>query len=163
MEVGSDAACNTTLEGINKSFDFDTIFTFNESCMKAQIPCAHFFMFGGPKETPATIEEGLKNIDLLQQCVVFVFSAIRVLPDTRLHKIAVKEKVISAENKLLKPCYYVSPQIDKKWMDKKIEEDFHRKKDRFFPPEKGYMKMRALQMFGFKGLLWDMAINLKKR
>ena len=162
MEIGSDAACDVTLKGINKSFTFEDIFTFNESCIKAKIPCAHFFMFGGPKETQATVIEGLKNIKRLEKCVVFVFSGIRILPKTGLHKIAVEEGIISSNNDLLKPCYYVSPLVDKNWMDIKIKEDFHKKKDRIFPPEEGLMRMRALKVFGFKGLLWDMLINHKK-
>jgi lipid biosynthesis B12-binding/radical SAM protein len=163
MEVGSDAACDATLRGINKSFNFENIFAFNESCIKADIPCAHFFMFGGPKETQETVLEGLKNIERLEKCAVFVFSGIRVLPQTDLHRIAVREGILSKDNNLLKPCYYVSPLVAKDWMDLTIKEVFHRRKDRFFPPEEGMMRMRALKVFGFKGLLWDMAINYKKK
>lgn len=162
MEVGSDAACDVTLKGINKSFYFEDIFTFNEKCIKAKIPCAHFFMFGGPKETHTTVMEGLKNIEQLGKCAVFVFSGIRILPKTKLSKIAVKEGVLSCRNNLLMPSYYVSPLVDKNWMDIKIKKAFHRKKDRIFPPEEGLMRMRALKVFGFKGLLWDMLINHKK-
>ncbi|MCK5164314.1 MAG: cobalamin-dependent protein [Desulfobacula sp.] len=161
MEVGSDAACDTTLSGIKKSFKFDDIFTFNENCIKAQIPCAHFFMFGGPQETQTTVKEGLKNIERLEKCAVFVFSGIRILPKTGLSKIAVDQGIISSNNSLLKPCYYVSPLIDKNWMDITIKEAFHRRKDRVFPPEEGLMRMRALKVFGFKGLLWDMLIKHK--
>jgi lipid biosynthesis B12-binding/radical SAM protein len=163
MEVGADAACDATLKGINKSFNFEDIFNFNENCLKAGIPCAHFFMFGGPKETKETVLEGLKNIERLKKCAVFIFSGIRVLPQTPLHEIAVKEGVLSRNNNLLKPSYYVSPLVDKDWMDLTITDAFHRSKDRFFPPEKGAMRMRALKVFGFKGLLWDMAINYKTK
>ncbi len=162
MEVGSDAACDVTLKGINKSFYFEDIFAFNEECVKAKIPCAHFFMFGGPNETEITVREGLRNIERLAKCAVFVFSGIRILPKTGLSKIAVKQGVLSCENNLLKPSYYVSPLVDKNWMDIKIKEAFHRKKDRIFPPEEGLMRMRALKVFGFKGLLWDMLIKHKK-
>ncbi|MBU8911979.1 MAG: cobalamin-dependent protein [Desulfobacterales bacterium] len=162
MEVGSDAACDVSLKGINKSFAFEDIFTFNESCIKAKIFCAHFFMFGGPKETKMTVIEGLKNIERLKKCAVFVFSGIRILPRTGLHKIAVEEGIISSNNDLLKPCYYISPLVDKNWMDIKIKEAFHKKKDRVFPMEEGLMRMRALKIFGFKGLLWDRLINHKK-
>ncbi len=162
MEVGSDAACDKTLKGINKSFNFEDIFNFNQNCIEADIPCAHFFMFGGPEETHETVLEGLKNIERLRKCAVFVFSGIRVLPQTGIHKIALREGVLSKDNDLLKPSYYISPLVDKVWMDNTIEKAFHKRKDRFFPPEEGQMRMRALKLFGFKGLLWDMAINLKK-
>ncbi len=69
---------------------------------------------------------------------------------------------ISGSNTLLKPCYYLSPLVDKNWMNGMLKSAFHKRKDRFFPPEEGYMRMRALKLFGFKGLLWDMAVNIKK-
>jgi lipid biosynthesis B12-binding/radical SAM protein len=155
MEVGSDAACNTTLKGINKKFYFEDILAFNQACSKAAIPCAHFFMFGGPGETPETITQSLKNIEQLEKSVVFVFSGIRILPNTGIADIAKDQGILDKNDTLLKPRYYVSPLVDKKKMDATIEAAFHKQKDRFFPPEKGEMRMKALQVFGFKGLLWD--------
>ena len=159
MEVGSDAACDTTLKGINKNFTFEDILAFNQACSKAAIPCAHFFMFGGPGETPETITQSLKNIKLLEKSVVFVFSGIRILPNTGIADIAKAQGVLDKDDTLLTPRYYVSPLVDKEKMNSAIETAFHKKKDRFFPPEKGEMRMKALQAFGFKGLLWDMILN----
>lgn len=163
MEVGSDAACDTTLSGIGKTFGFDQVTAFNEACIKAEIPCAHFFMFGGPKETPATIEEGLSNIESLKKTVVFVFSGIRILPNTGIAKIAVSQGIIKPDDTLLTPRYYIAPGIIKTQMDHKIEQAFFRRKDRFFPPDKGQMRMKALHAFGFKGLLWDRILQITPR
>ncbi|MGM0656323.1 MAG: lipid biosynthesis B12-binding/radical SAM protein [Thermodesulfobacteriota bacterium] len=162
MELGSDAACDTTLKGLNKSFDFQTIFNMNKNCNKAQIPCAHFFIFGGPGETAETVEQGLENIQHLENCAVFVFSGIRILPGTGIHKTAVEQGVVQEADDLLHPRYYFSPEIDKRGMDDMLKTAFKNRKDRFFPPEKGYMRMQALKVFGFKGLLWDMAIKFQK-
>ncbi len=156
MEVGSDAACDATLTGINKNFGFSRVLSFNEAAIKADIPCAHFFMFGGPNETPATIEESITNIEKLKKTVVFGFSGIRILPNTGIAKIARAQSIITMEDNLLEPRYYVSPEIDKERMDQRIEQAFFRRKDRFFPPEKGQIRIQALQAFGFKGLLWNM-------
>ena len=156
MEVGSDGACDITLEGIGKTFDFSSILAINEACIQSQIPCAHFFMFGGPKETAETITQGLANIEKLRQTVVFVFSGIRILPNTGLADIAVEQGIITPEDNLLRPAFYVAPGIDKEKMDIQIENAFHHRKDRFFPPEKGYLRMKTVKMFGYKGLLWDM-------
>ncbi|WP_321491744.1 lipid biosynthesis B12-binding/radical SAM protein [uncultured Desulfobacter sp.] len=156
MEIGSDGACDTTLEGIGKTFDFSSILAINEACIQAEIPCAHFFMFGGPKETVQTVEEGLNNIELLRHTVVFVFSGIRILPKTGLADIAVNQGIITPGDNLLHPAFYVAPGLDKKKMDLRIEAAFQYRKDRFFPPEKGYIRMKTVKLFGFKGLLWDM-------
>ncbi len=163
MEVGSDAACDITLKGINKNFLFEDVLAFNEACSKAAIPCAHFFMFGGPGETPATIVQSLKNIEQLKKSVVFVFSGIRILPRTGIADIAKEQGILDKNDPLLKPRYYVSPLVDKKKMDANITAAFHKQKGRFFPPEKGEMRMKALQVFGFKGLLWDMILNTSPR
>ena len=156
MEVGSDGACDITLAGIGKTFDFSTIMAINDACIQSEIPCAHFFMFGGPKETSQTVEDGLANIERLRQSVVFVFSGIRILPNTGLVDIAVAQGIITPKDNLLHPTFYVAPGIDKKKMDLEIEAAFQHRKDRFFPPEKGYIRMKTVKLFGFKGLLWDM-------
>jgi len=159
MEVGSDAACDATLSGIGKTFDFNQIREFNEACLKAQIPCAHFFMFGGPAETRDTVREGLANIESLRHTVVSAFSGIRILPDTGLSSIARDQGVISRGDDLMTPRYYIAPGLDKQEMDLAIETSFYRRKDRIFPPEQGMIRMKALKAFGFKGLLWDMILQ----
>jgi len=163
MEIGSDAACDTTLKGINKSFDFDSIIALNEGCLKQDICCAHFFMFGGPGETYETLKESFKNIEKLRECVVFAFSGIRILPGTGLQKIAIDEKIISADNLLLEPFYYMSPHVEKQKMEAEILAVFKKKKAWLFPPAEGQMRLKALQAFGFKGLLWDMLIKFSKK
>ncbi|MCG2752925.1 MAG: radical SAM protein [Desulfobacteraceae bacterium] len=159
MEIGSDAACDTTLQGIGKSFHFESILALNEACVEAEIACAHFFMFGGPGETDQTIAESLKNIEKLNKCVVFGFSGIRILPGTGIQKIAIDEKIIDKDECLLKPCYYVSPLVEKQKMETDILLAFKKRKEWLFPPSEGEIRMRTLQLFGFKGLIWDMLIN----
>ena len=159
MEVGSDAACDETLKGIGKTFAFDDILHFNNSCIQEEIACAHFFMFGGPGESPKTIEESLKNIARLEKCPVFAFSGIRILPGTGLQAIAVKEGIIKKENDLLHPFYYVSPLVEKQEMETTLTAAFKKRKEWFFPPQEGQIRMQTLQLFGFKGLLWDMLVN----
>lgn len=160
IEIGSDAACDTTLQGMGKSYDFDTVRAMNEACVNADIPCAHFFIFGGSGETHATVSEGINNIDSLENCAVFIFSGIRILPNTGIHKIAIDQGVLNRDDPLLESRYYVSPDIDKAWMDNMLKSTYKRQRDRFFPPEEGQMRMKALKMFGFKGILWDMAIKM---
>ena len=163
MEIGSDAACDTTLKGINKSFDFESVVALNESCVKEEIACAHFFMFGVPGETYDTLKESFKNIEKLKKCAVFAFSGIRILPGTQLQNIAIDENIISKEDTLLMPAYYISPHVEKEKMEEEIKAAFKKHKSWLFPPIEGQMRMKALQAFGFKGLLWDMLINFSKK
>ena len=56
IEAGSDASSDETLAGLNKQFTFDDVYEFNEVCVDAQIPCAHYVIFGGPGETDSVYQ-----------------------------------------------------------------------------------------------------------
>ncbi len=158
MEMGTDAGCDRTLAGLKKGFTFDEVVRCHQLSIAAEIPCAHFIMFGGPDETPETVQEGLQNITRLEQCVVFAFSGIRILPKSGLLQRAVADGVVDADVDLLKPVYYLSPDIDQEWMNATIKEAFAERRDRIFPPSEGQEQMTMMNKFGFKGILWDQMI-----
>jgi len=159
MEMGTDAGCDRTLAGLNKRFTFAEALRCHQLCVAAEIPCAHFIMFGGPEETPDTVLESLRNIAQLEKTVVFVFSGIRILPKSGLLQRAVADGVVSADVDLLKPVYYLSPNIDQEWMNQEILNSFAGRRDRIFPPSAGQEQMTMMNNFGFKGILWDQMVN----
>jgi lipid biosynthesis B12-binding/radical SAM protein len=161
MEVGTDAACDATLAGLNKQFTFEDVIEFNKACVKLEIPTAHFIMFGGPDETMGTIKEGLKNIERLKQCVVFAFSGIRIHPGTPIHAQALQEGVLNQKETLLKPAYYFSPNLNQEIMNKSLVSAFHGRRDRIFPPSEGLIRMATMNRFGYRGLLWDKLISFE--
>jgi radical SAM superfamily enzyme YgiQ (UPF0313 family) len=162
MEVGTDAASNATLAGLNKQFNFEDVFQFNQVCLQEEIPTAHFIIFGGPDETYETIEEGLQNIKKLERCVVFAFSGIRIHPNTVLYDRALREGIVRKTDSLLKPVYYFSPRVDPVRMNARIEKAFQGLRDRFFPPSEGLIRMATMNRFGYRGLLWDKLISFKR-
>jgi len=159
LELGTDAASDQTLAGLNKQLTFADIFAVNRACLDEQLPAAHFVMFGGPDEDDGSVEEGLKNMAQLGQSVVFAFSGIRIHPDAPLHPRAIEDGIISAETPLLKPVYYFSPQLDRAQMEKRIEESFSQQRNRIFPPSKGMERMAVMKDFGFQGLMWDRLVR----
>ena len=159
VEAGSDAACDVTLGALNKRFSAADVIEFNRICLKEEIPCAHFMMFGGPDETETTLKEGLDNLTKLDNCIVFAFSGIRILPGTGLHDRAIREGILTAKDTLLKPVYYFSPKIDPAKMNERIESAFHGRRDRIFPPSEGQFRMAAMNRFGYRGLMWDKLIH----
>ena len=158
MELGTDAASDTTLAGLNKQFTFEEVVAFNRLCVKAQIPCAHFFIFGGPGESMQTLSEGLENLNRLEQCVMFAFSGIRILPKTEVHALALRQGLLSETDSLLKPVYYFSPDIDPETMNAAISGAFQGYRNRIFPPSEALLRMATMNRFGFRGLLWDKLI-----
>lgn len=155
MELGADAATDATLEGLNKGFSFADVLAFHCTCRAEGVPVAHFIMFGGPAETARTVEEGLRNIALLEGAPVFVFSGIRVLPCTALATRAVAEGLIGPHDALLDPVYYFAPGLDPEAMNAKIRAAFRGNRLRLFPPAEAQARLDVMRRFGFKGLLWD--------
>ena len=155
-EIGSDAACNITLQKLGKRFSFQDIMECNELFNKIGIATSHYFMFGGPGETKETVIEGLENIKSLKKCVIFVFMGIRILPNTALAHIALREKVISSDNGMLKPVYYISPSVDKQWMEATLTGAFADMKHCVFPPDAFDNSLRILHKLGYSGTLWDL-------
>jgi len=161
IETGCDAASDDTLSGLNKQFTFGDVYDFNEACVKARIPCAHYIMFGGPGETDASLKEGLRNIETLKHCMVFGFSGIRIFPQTVLQRQAMEDGVLDGKESLLKPAYYYSPAIDVQTMNEAVTEGFRGRRDRVFPPSDGLEKLKAMNRFGYRGLLWDHLVSFR--
>jgi radical SAM superfamily enzyme YgiQ (UPF0313 family) len=163
MEVGTDAASDETLAGINKPFCFEDVLHFSEACLREDIPCIHYIMFGGPEETEHTLKQGLKNLSLLEHSIILAFSGIRILPKTSLYERALSEGIILGNDSLLRPTFYFSPHINVDTMNKVIEDAFRYQRQRFFPPSTGQTKLKALHGFGFEGFQWHKLLSLNKK
>jgi lipid biosynthesis B12-binding/radical SAM protein len=159
MEVGSDAGCDETLNNLKKGFLFEDILDFNRASVKAEIPSAHFFIFGGPGENEKTLNEGLKNIRALTDSVIFVYSGVRILPGTDLYRRALREGLLSENAPLIRPVFYFSPDMDIEFMNRTIKEESTGRREFIFPPYKGKMMIDAMKVLGHKGLLWDRLIS----
>ncbi len=158
LELGTDAASDATMAGLGKGFTFADVEAVNRACIAEQLPCAHFVIFGGPGETEATVQEGLANLERLENTVVFAFSGIRLLNKAPLHGQAIREGLITEEESLLRPIYYFSPEIDRERMNATIKAAFHGRRDRIFPPSEGQKRLAIMHKFGYRGLLWDQLI-----
>ena len=163
VELGSDASCNSTLKKMGKGFTFQDIESCNDLFVRHGIATSHFFMFGGPGETKETVFEGIRNITSLKKSVVFVFMGIRILPKTALARIAVKEKVISPDEDILKPVYYISPGVDKDWLEETLTDAFSKTRNCIFPPDAYDSTLRVLHKLGYSGTLWNLLLSGKKR
>ena len=136
VEIGSDAACDITLRKLGKKFSFQDVVECNELFSRFDIATSHYFMFGGPGETKETVLEGIENVKGLKKCVSFIFMGIRILPNTTLARIALKEKVLAPDNGMLHPVYYLSPKVERKWLEDTLTEAFSTSRHCIFPPDK---------------------------
>ena len=158
-EVGADAACDTTLRSMGKNFTFQDVVACNDLFARHGIATSHFFMFGGPGETEETVEEGIRNILGLQKCVAFIFMGIRILPNTPLARIAIKENIISSTDGLLQPTYYISPAVDKKRLEETLTNAFAGVRHCIFPPDAMEGSLQMLHKLGYTGPLWDLLLS----
>jgi len=163
VEIGSDAACDATLKKMGKGFSFQDIIECNELFARHEVATSHYFMFGGPGENEDTVAEGIKNIENLKRCVVFIFMGIRILPNTPLSRIAVKQNVISSDNGMLEPLYYISPDVDKKWLEETLTRAFENLRHCVFPPDLFDNSLRMLHKMGYIGTLWEMLLPDRKQ
>lgn len=156
VEMGSDAATDTTLAGQRKSFNWTEVVQANDQFMKAGIPTAHYFMFGGPDETPETVKRGIENICDLSCTMAFVFMGVRILPDTWIRELAVRENIIGPQESLLDPVYYISPALERNWLEQTLQEAFNDSRRIMFPPDRFDDRLRKLHELGWTGALWDL-------
>jgi lipid biosynthesis B12-binding/radical SAM protein len=161
-ELGTDAACDRTLRALGKDLTFEEVLEVNNAFVAERVPCAHFVMFGGPGETRETAAEGLANLEKLKHTVVFAFTGIRILPNTPLHTLAVREGIIAADASMREPVFYHSPLIDRDLLYSMISDSFGARRNRIFPPEISQAKRDILLRYGFRGLLWDTIIRFPK-
>jgi radical SAM superfamily enzyme YgiQ (UPF0313 family) len=163
VEIGADASTDRTLMKLGKRFRYKDIVACNDLFARHGIATAHFFMFGCPGETKETVIQGLENIKNLKKTVSFVFMGIRILPDTVLHSIAIREGIISQENTLLESAYYIAPGLEKEWLEKTLTEGFSGIRHCVFPPDAMDESLRFLHKLGYSGSLWDMLIPADKK
>ena len=121
VEFGTESMSDAMLHNLQKPFVSADVFQAHESALNAGLFIAHYFLFGGPGETPETLQETLGGVDRLDRAVFFFFCGIRIYPHTALYDTALREGQISASQNLLEPVFYRSPFISDVEILKRIE------------------------------------------
>jgi radical SAM superfamily enzyme YgiQ (UPF0313 family) len=162
-ELGSDAPSDTTLAALGKDFRFRDVVACNELFHRHGVVTAHYFMFGCPGETEATVREGISNIIALRNTAAFVFMGIRILPGTPLASRAEREGLIAPDQDLLDPVYYISPRVDRDWLEQALTEAFEGVRHCVFPPDAMDDSLSFLHKLGYSGSLWEMLCRERRR
>ncbi|MFH1226476.1 MAG: B12-binding domain-containing radical SAM protein, partial [Planctomycetota bacterium] len=79
-----------------------------------------------------------------------------------LAKIAVKQKEISPNDPLLKPKYYLSPDIDQDWLKQTLIESFKGIRHCLTLSDSTEIIVKHLHGMGYSGTLWNMLISSQK-
>jgi len=112
IEFGTESFCDEQLRNYGKDFDFETVLKTSELALKNNIFYAHFLILGGYGETDKTLDISFENSRLLRYTVMFPFVGMRIYPGTLLQQRAINDGIISADDDLLAPRYYISSNFD---------------------------------------------------
>lgn len=116
VEFGTDALSDPVLAAYGKPFDVEQVFTAHDRAVAAGLHVAHYFLLGGPGETPDTLAETLENIDRLAKTVAFLFCGMRIYPGTPLYGKALAEGLLYPSSDLLEPVFYRSTAISRQYI-----------------------------------------------
>ncbi len=123
--VTPESASDSVLKGLQKGFTARDAVLAGEVVGRHSIPCAWLFMLGGPGETQETVKETLRFAEELVRPTDMVFCnvGIRIFPGTELERIARREGVLTVpREEMLKPVFYVSPQVDAAWIGEQLQQ-----------------------------------------
>ena len=160
-EIGTDAATDTTLKRMGKNFTMEDVRRTNELMVEHGVSTAHFYMFGGPGETRETVLEGIENILSIDNAVHFVFLGVRILPDSALYRLAVKDGLVRDGDRLVDSVYYFPPALDRDWVEKTLYEAFNKTRFVIYPPNASDDKLKILHQMGYSGPMWELLLAAK--
>jgi radical SAM superfamily enzyme YgiQ (UPF0313 family) len=125
IDATPDTAAPAVLKKMGKGFLLNDIVRTAELIRAAGMPTMWFFLFGGPGETPETVQETFRFIDhyVNPDDMVFMSPGLRIYPGTPLYRTALREGIVKKGDSLLwPPVYYFSEQTPRSLLDTMLHE-----------------------------------------
>jgi len=166
-----DSASPSVLRKMGKNFSLEQLQNSARVIARHKMPTMWFFIFGGPGESRKTVGETFDFIDqyIDQDDMVHVTEGLRIYPDTPLYKLAIKEKVISTNDSLLSPKFYVSSIIGEQGLKELIDDEIAlrpnciRISETKPPPELMAAAMRERKEKGLDEPMFRTLLRLKRK
>jgi anaerobic magnesium-protoporphyrin IX monomethyl ester cyclase len=114
LGITAESASDPVLERMEKGFDAAKLHEVSVRVERAGIRTLWIFLVGGPGETSKTLAETLAfaGSRMDRGDAVYLTVGLRIYPGTTLHRIAISEGKVSADDSLLAPTFYFSPELD---------------------------------------------------
>ncbi len=148
-ELGVDGACDITLTGLNKCYDFATVRKTCASLHKLGISVTASVIFGGPGETRETVMEGIENLRSLQGVYSVIYAGIRLINGMPLMETAIKNGLVPVDWDGISPLNYFAPGLDPEWLVQTLTHNFHDSHYCIYPAEKGKKQVQMIHKFGY--------------
>jgi radical SAM superfamily enzyme YgiQ (UPF0313 family) len=160
-EFGTESLSNRVLKAYGKPFERHHVFAAHDLAVAAGLHAAHYFLLGGPGETPNTLDTTLSHIDKLKKSVLFFFCGMRIYPHTALYDVAVRQGRLAPSTDLLEPVFYQSTDI--RW-ERIIERVKAKAKDRInwvigSGGDESNELVKRMYAKGYSGPLWEYLIR----
>jgi radical SAM superfamily enzyme YgiQ (UPF0313 family) len=121
VSLGCDSCSERMLEVLRKGFTKQQLGAAAEMLEEMQVGYILTLLIGAPGENRETVEESVEFLSRRSPMMVDFCLGIRLMPHTALLEIAVREGVVSADDPLMEPKFYISPEIED-WIEDYLEE-----------------------------------------
>jgi radical SAM superfamily enzyme YgiQ (UPF0313 family) len=121
VSLGFESGCDEILRGMNKHFESRQVARAARMLSDHGISAMGFLMLGAPGETRHSVEKSLDFVRDLNLKAVKITMGVRIYPHTRLAGIAVEEGLISSDDDLLFPRFYMARGLGD-WLRRTVEE-----------------------------------------
>jgi radical SAM superfamily enzyme YgiQ (UPF0313 family) len=120
VQLGNESGSDLVLTGLGKGFARQQVERSMKLLQEEGLPYTCFLLLGGPGETRETVEESVALLERYEPKMVNLKAGIRIHPGVPLHRRALAEGVVSPEDDLLWPRYYLAPAIQE-WIGDYLE------------------------------------------
>ena len=119
ISLGFESGSEPVLKRMNKRFTPAEARAVARMFANAGIARRGFLLLGGPGETMETVEETLAFADSLELDSLRATAGIRIYPGTVLAADALADDLISPDDDLLLPAFYLAPRL-KDWLPERL-------------------------------------------
>jgi len=120
VALGFESGSEQVLKRLNKRFRPDDVRRISEMLGNQGIHRMGFLLLGGPGETQESVEKSLYFADSLETEAMKITVGIRIYPNTRLHRTAVRERIIAPDDDLLFPKFYMAKRLEG-WLEETVK------------------------------------------
>jgi len=119
ISFGFESGSDRMLRSLNKQFNKQEVSAVSKMFAEAGIERMGFLLLGGPGETKDSVEESLSFADSLNLEALKITVGLRIYPQTPLARTALSEGVIRADEDLLLPRFYLTPEL-RDWLPERV-------------------------------------------
>jgi radical SAM superfamily enzyme YgiQ (UPF0313 family) len=112
VALGFESGSESILRGMDKRFMLKDVREASKALADHRIHRMGFLLLGGPGETRQTVEESLSFAESINLDSLKLTLGIRIYPGTKLSEIAVEQGLISENDDLLFPKFYMVKEIE---------------------------------------------------